>query len=393
LLLLLSKSGNTAESAELAGHLASRGVETWLLSFTGVSALTSMLENRIILHLKDEGDLWNIVPNNSSVLFLMLLQALAFEIAKIMRLGLDDFRVNHPGGGIGEALKLARPNELNFISPLGLGDTKRLAGYKTALEQKYGAPIHFIIIPTHKIVMEMYGITNYSIHSFTDDELKNIGSTNPVPGIGSLYIAHPAYSDKRGLLNKWNNSPFHADELFKKFLDLENDPRPKEPLYYPSLTVAMLEAAGLAAQDLKKTALLLPEAKSVPALNERYWRNLAARLRREGYFVIQNYEQSHFEIKGVPFLLGDLETVAAFALSCGRVYSIRSGFCDLIAGKVENLTVLYPNKVSQTMYRMEKSFPGQELREVLGKEKKKSVLRYAKKLIKNIIKRGVKNAL
>ncbi|MDR1901927.1 MAG: SIS domain-containing protein [Treponema sp.] len=103
--LMLSKSGNTAESVTLVNHLLERRTEVWLLSFNEESKLASMLKNRIILHLKDEGDPWNIVPNNSTIIYLIFLQGLVMRIAENMNVQLRDFAINHPGGGIGEKLR------------------------------------------------------------------------------------------------------------------------------------------------------------------------------------------------------------------------------------------------------------------------------------------------
>jgi arabinose-5-phosphate isomerase len=103
--LLLSKSGSTEESVVLAGSLLKRGVEVWLLSFHGESRLASMLENKLIMRLENEGDPWDIVPNNSTVIYFMLLQGLAMGIAENMNVQLRDFKQNHPGGSIGEKLK------------------------------------------------------------------------------------------------------------------------------------------------------------------------------------------------------------------------------------------------------------------------------------------------
>lgn len=105
LVIVLSKSGNTIESATLADYLLERGTETWLLSFNQDSKLVSMLKNKIILHIDNEGDSWNIIPNNSSIVYLMLLQGLAMKIAEDMNIQLHDFKINHPGGGIGEKLR------------------------------------------------------------------------------------------------------------------------------------------------------------------------------------------------------------------------------------------------------------------------------------------------
>ena len=44
------------------------------------------------------------MPNNSSILNLIILQGLAISIAEKLELVLDDFKKNHPGGYIGETL-------------------------------------------------------------------------------------------------------------------------------------------------------------------------------------------------------------------------------------------------------------------------------------------------
>lgn len=105
IVLLLSKSGNTSESVLLAGYLKERGTETWLLSFNENCKLAGILENQLILNLKNEGDAWDIVPNNSTTIYLILLQGLAMQISERLGITLADFKVNHPGGGIGAKLR------------------------------------------------------------------------------------------------------------------------------------------------------------------------------------------------------------------------------------------------------------------------------------------------
>ncbi len=105
IVLLLSKSGNTEESVLLAGYLQERGTETWLLSFNENSRLSKMLVNKLILRIRNEGDAWDIVPNNSTTIYLILLQGVAMQVSERLGVTLDDFRVNHPGGGIGAKLR------------------------------------------------------------------------------------------------------------------------------------------------------------------------------------------------------------------------------------------------------------------------------------------------
>ena len=49
-------------------------------------------------------------------------------------------------------------DKIVLVSQFGLGDTMLLCGFKDALEKYYNAPVHFIIKPTHQVVMNMYGI-------------------------------------------------------------------------------------------------------------------------------------------------------------------------------------------------------------------------------------------
>ena len=107
MVIILSKSGSTAESVYLEKLLKKReGVKLWLLSFTEHSTLADCMENKLIINLEHEGDIWNIVPNNSTTLSLIVLQEIAIELSKRFRLDLmKDYKPNHPGGVIGESLR------------------------------------------------------------------------------------------------------------------------------------------------------------------------------------------------------------------------------------------------------------------------------------------------
>ena len=105
IVLMLSKGGRTEESILLANYLLDRGNEIWLLGFYDDSSLSKRLENKLIMHLENEGDKWDIIPNNSTTVYLIVLQGLALQIADRLGVTLDEFRRNHPGGGIGAKLR------------------------------------------------------------------------------------------------------------------------------------------------------------------------------------------------------------------------------------------------------------------------------------------------
>lgn len=104
IVFLLTKGGNTSETVTLGMHLNERETNTWLMSFYGDGKASKIVEKKFIMHLINEGDEWDIVPNNSTTVYLIVLQGMAIEIGKRMGITLDDFKVNHPGGGIGARL-------------------------------------------------------------------------------------------------------------------------------------------------------------------------------------------------------------------------------------------------------------------------------------------------
>lgn len=107
MLIILTKSGETAESIYLVQLLIEqeRHINMWLLTFCKKSTLTDKISNCIIPTLSHEGDLWNIIPNNSTTINLIILQGLAMMIAKKLNLDIDRFKKNHPGGHIGKMLE------------------------------------------------------------------------------------------------------------------------------------------------------------------------------------------------------------------------------------------------------------------------------------------------
>lgn len=105
LVIILTKSGETVESVYLTSLLKQRNVKLWLLSFSHDSTLVREIPNSLILELEHEGDQWNIVPNNSTAVNLIVLQGLALNIAEKRGVTLKEFKKHHPGGHIGVQLK------------------------------------------------------------------------------------------------------------------------------------------------------------------------------------------------------------------------------------------------------------------------------------------------
>ena len=104
LVMVLSKSGETIESLHLLEQLKKRNIKIWAITFREESSLARGAQKALVINMDHEGDKWDIVPNNSTTLYLIVLQAVAIEVSERMGVTLDDFRKNHPGGYIGVQL-------------------------------------------------------------------------------------------------------------------------------------------------------------------------------------------------------------------------------------------------------------------------------------------------
>lgn len=104
IVLVLTKSGSTQESFSFVQYIKTWKNKKWLLSFGDGGELGKIMDNKLLLFLENEGDPWDIVPNNSSSCYLILLQGLALHLAERLGVELADFKKNHPGGAIGERL-------------------------------------------------------------------------------------------------------------------------------------------------------------------------------------------------------------------------------------------------------------------------------------------------
>jgi D-arabinose 5-phosphate isomerase GutQ len=120
LVIILTKSGETAESVHLSRLLNMRNCTQWLLTFSRDSILHREIAKRIVLDLEHEGDGWDILPNNSTVVNLIVLQGLAMALVEHFGVRIDVLHANHPGGAIGAKLDAVELNaELDALELAG----------------------------------------------------------------------------------------------------------------------------------------------------------------------------------------------------------------------------------------------------------------------------------
>ncbi len=120
LVVIMTKSGETGESVHLSRLLNKRNCTQWLLTFNRDSILHREIPRSVVINLEHEGDGWNILPNNSTVLNLIVLQGLAMTLIEHFGVPIDVLHANHPGGAIGAKLDAAELNaELDSLAVAG----------------------------------------------------------------------------------------------------------------------------------------------------------------------------------------------------------------------------------------------------------------------------------
>lgn len=241
-------------------------------------------------------------------------------------------------------------NKIILLGQFGLGDTMLLCGFKDALEKYYNAPVHFIIKPTHQVVMKMYRIEDYSVKVFEEDELREFVNKNSKVKIGEYFVAHPNYlNDDYKLVNEFLNFKMSFFDVFKKTLGLPDDARFEYPTTAPVISELLKRKIEKIA-PLEKIVLISPEAFSTNKIIPEPLEAEVKKFTNNGYKVISNVINENNKIKGSIYVPMTVEDAIALAINCHHVISVRSGFCDLIAPFLRKMTVYYPDIRTYKLY-------------------------------------------
>jgi len=106
ILLAISYSGNTLEVCEVASIIKKRGIKVIALTGGLDSRLAKLSDVVINCKVPKEACPFNLAPTTSTTATLALGDALAMCLFELKGLGSEDFRKNHPGGSLGERLKV-----------------------------------------------------------------------------------------------------------------------------------------------------------------------------------------------------------------------------------------------------------------------------------------------
>lgn len=250
------------------------------------------------------------------------------------------------------------PDKYYFYCCAGLGDTMLTCGFKDALERKYTSPICLIFKKSHAFIARMYEIQDYlvigvdiSVSSLSREYVRT-------PRKGKVFAAHPC--DHPELHNFFDPVRYQVSTIkflpwFRKFLDINPSEKLMLPKQYPQIDERLRKRCEQFA-PISDTVLFSPEATSVLALPDVFWKNKVNTLHKRGLTVISNVIYPENTISGTKYLGITVEETVALALQCNSVYSLRSGLCDLLFSMGDKLHVYYPSYSSLFLYSLNDMF-------------------------------------
>lgn len=259
-----------------------------------------------------------------------------------------------------------------FLSPCGLGDTLILVSLKETLENFYNLKIHFLVKPTHQIIMNLYNIDSYtvvdmpSLKKLREKIDKNQINNNQVSG-GKLFIAHPLFIKDESILKTFNAGKISFYEMYLNMLGLSSNIKFNDRIIELKTNIdeinEKLKKHNI--KDINNLILIAPEADSCPTFPNSYWEKVIEKYRMLGYDVLTNAKSEKNSIRGTKFMPLTIEEAILIAQKCAGIISLRSGFCDVVALKHAGfLKVLYPNINILNLYSLKRSFSYNNLQEL-----------------------------
>jgi len=104
--ILFSKSGNTQEMVNYIPVCKAKGAKIIAVTQNDDSIMAKSSDIYLKVHVDTEADKWNMCASASSSAVVAVFDSIAFTIMEFNGYKIEDLRLTHPGGGVGELLKI-----------------------------------------------------------------------------------------------------------------------------------------------------------------------------------------------------------------------------------------------------------------------------------------------
>jgi hypothetical protein len=251
--------------------------------------------------------------------------------------------------------KYKQNNAYNILLYMHVGDDF----FRIAVSRFLHGNIHYIIPETYICLMKLFNITNYTIlnidnivNNFVQNRLnlsKVCYDTFKFKCIESFCKSFPNKQEPFIIYSHNINYKMYLKKFkIKTMVDFicaclgikkHKYKIDVNTINYPQITQATHER--IQNIDLQKLIIIAPEARSDEMFDKAIWEKITSNLIKMGYTVIENIQNNENHILGTLNYNLNLEELLQIAMACRAVFSIRSGLCDILAGKGKDLHILY----------------------------------------------------
>lgn len=251
---------------------------------------------------------------------------------------------------------------LNIFLFQHLGDNFFRCAIYHELEKKYKKKVNFIIPKSQEILAKLWNIENYTLIDLNKEYFNNILGEFSSPVILEYfkeYCVVQAISSTPNIENSF--IVYGSNDAFNRFLHHVNIDTMMKYIYaslgfFPKDTridVSSVDYSSLKntfiaklphAIPLEKIIIVAPECNSDTMLDKNFWSFIVEKLTAKGYYIVENITNINNHIEGAHYIDLTIEEAVSLGMSCRAVFSLRSGFCDLLVGKKDNLFVVMSKK-------------------------------------------------
>lgn|GEM_PF-739379 len=244
---------------------------------------------------------------------------------------------------------LAKQDCYNLILHRNLGDVFYMLGTKEKFENIYENKLRFIVRPQHEFLMQMFGITDYSVYDLDDFCPQKDYVEKYLPVVPFFPVLGKAFVSEDKLRNMYDIKDMYLCFRWAQNMGIHENFRFRIPSFVPTLSKEAEKVLAKIA-PLDKIVLFAPEAATAVEFPPEFWNIIAERVHAHGYKIIVNSQKYPIQHGISAMDLGlSLSDIVALGLSCAYVFSLRSGLCDVLVGAKDRLYVFYSNHIGCEM--------------------------------------------
>jgi len=237
---------------------------------------------------------------------------------------------------------ISRPGAWTFVLPYGIGDTYMVCALAAqARERLNGDSCTVVVRRAHADIPAMFLGAFSQVAVYDQLDFKRIAANSRFKK-GYPIVFHPNF---QGLDKVLGYGGFNLLDSYRVLFGLPRETVAATPVIQPQWRHSAEARFDQALLPRGRTVLLVPDAATVQPIDNRLWLALVRQLTEQGYTVATNVPNNALTgLPGtVPLTFPLCEAIPIVELA-GRVISLRSGFCDLIATARCTHTVLYPEE-------------------------------------------------